>query len=71
MYRASLAHHQELLHKQHVVYCVHVMLVGYSRKGVEMVQSTDITCMQYTRCHCSAAPEDEQVMLKHVEALNS
>jgi hypothetical protein len=28
MFRASLAHLQEVLHKQHLVYCVHVKSVG-------------------------------------------
>jgi hypothetical protein len=35
MFRALLAHLQEALHKQHLVYCVRVMSVGSNRIGVE------------------------------------
>jgi hypothetical protein len=34
MFRASLAHPQEALNKQHLIYCVHVMSVGCTRIGV-------------------------------------
>jgi hypothetical protein len=48
MFCALLAHPQEALHKRDLVYCMHVML--------HLVQLTDITCMQYTKCHlCSAS----------------
>jgi hypothetical protein len=33
MFRASLAHPQEALHKRHLVYCVRVMSVGCTRIG--------------------------------------
>jgi hypothetical protein len=34
VFRALLAHPQEALHKRHLVYCVRVMSVGYTRIGV-------------------------------------
>jgi hypothetical protein len=49
MFRALLAHPQDLLHKRQLVYCVRVMSVGCTRIGVELVQATDITRMQYTK----------------------
>jgi hypothetical protein len=55
MFRAILAHPQEMLHKRNLVYCVRVMSVGCS---------IDITRIQYTKCHCVEPPEDEQVMLE-------
>jgi hypothetical protein len=45
MFRALLARPQEALHKRHLVYCVCVMSVGYT-----LVQPTDITRTQYTKC---------------------
>jgi hypothetical protein len=50
MFRALLAHPQEGLHKRHMVYCLRVMSVGCTRIGVELVQPTDITRTQYTKC---------------------
>jgi hypothetical protein len=38
MFRALLAHPQEVLHERHLVYCVRVMLVGCIRIGVKLVQ---------------------------------
>jgi hypothetical protein len=35
MFRASLADPQEVFHKRHLVYCVHVMSVGCTRIEVE------------------------------------
>jgi hypothetical protein len=34
MFRALLAHPQEVMHKRHLVYYVHVMSVGYTRISV-------------------------------------
>jgi hypothetical protein len=34
MFRALLAHPQEVIHKRHLVYYVHVMSVGYTRISV-------------------------------------
>jgi hypothetical protein len=70
MFRALLAHPRRRYKKRHLVYCVCVMTVGYTRIGVEMrftpipVQSTVITCTKYTKCRFSAPLEDEQVMLE-------
>jgi hypothetical protein len=56
MFRALLAHPQEAQCKQHLVYCVCVMSVGCTRIEVELVQPTDITCKQYTKCYlCSSS----------------
>jgi hypothetical protein len=56
MFRALLAHPQEVLHRRHLVYCVCVMSVGCTRIGVELVQPTDITRTQYTKsCLCRAS----------------
>jgi hypothetical protein len=35
MFRSLLAHFQEVLHKQHLVYCVRVMSVGCNNPGAE------------------------------------
>jgi hypothetical protein len=37
MFRALLAHPQEVLHKRHLVYCVRVMSVGCTRNGVALL----------------------------------
>jgi hypothetical protein len=70
MFRALLAHPQEALHKQDLVFCMRVITVGCTRIEVELVQPTDITCTQY-KCRCVAPPEDEQVMLETYRGLNS
>jgi hypothetical protein len=36
MFQAVLAHPQEVLHKRHLVYCMHVISVGCNRIGVEL-----------------------------------
>jgi hypothetical protein len=59
MFRASLAHPQEALHKRYLVYYVRFMSVGYIG-----MQPTNITRTQYTKYRCVAPPEDEQVMLE-------
>jgi hypothetical protein len=51
MFRALLARPKEALHKCHLLYCMRVMSVNCTRIGVKLVQPTDITCMQYTKCH--------------------
>jgi hypothetical protein len=67
MFRALLAHLQEVLHKQQLVYCVSVTSVGCfgyvacvlrllsaTRVGVELQpwwQLTDLTRTQYTNCY--------------------
>jgi hypothetical protein len=58
MFRALLAHPQEVLHKRHLVYCH-----GCSETAT-VAQPTDIIHTQYTKCRCVAPPGDEQVMLE-------
>jgi hypothetical protein len=67
MVQALLAHLQEAIHKLHLVYCKRVMSVGCRRIG--MVQPTDITRTQYTKCIFKEPPEDEQVMLETCRGL--
>jgi hypothetical protein len=56
MFRALLVHPQEALNKLHLLYCVCVMSVGCTRTEAELVQPTDITRTQYTKCRlCSAS----------------
>jgi hypothetical protein len=58
MFRALRAHPQEALNKRQLVYCVHVMSVGcyqdLSGTGSSvtpiLIQPTDITRTQYTKC---------------------
>jgi hypothetical protein len=57
MFRALLAHPQEALHKRHLVYCVRVMSVGYTKIGVELVSNIPSAAS-------SEPSEDEQVMLE-------
>jgi hypothetical protein len=63
MFRALLAHPQEALQQRHLVYCMRVTSVGCTRIGV-LVQPTDVTRKQYTKCRGVTPPEDEQVMLE-------
>jgi hypothetical protein len=54
MFRALLAHPQELIYKRHLGYCVRVMSVGCFTATVP--QPTDITRTQYTKCRlCNAS----------------
>jgi hypothetical protein len=56
MFRALLAHPQEVLNKQHLVYCLRVMSVGCTSSTSILVQPTDITFKQYTKFRlCSAS----------------
>jgi hypothetical protein len=50
MFRALLAHPQEVLHKRNLVYCLRVISVGCTWVEVELVQPMDITRTQYTKC---------------------
>jgi hypothetical protein len=51
MFGALLTHPQEVLHNHYLVYFVRVVSVGYT-----LVQPTDITHTQYTKCRlCSAS----------------
>jgi hypothetical protein len=62
MFRALLVHPQEALHKQHLVYCVHIGLMSVS------LQSWYSQLTLYARtipsAVCTAPTEDEQVMLE-------
>jgi hypothetical protein len=52
MFRALIAHPQEVLHKLHLVYCVRIM----SSSTPILVQPTDITRTKYAKCRlCSAS----------------
>jgi hypothetical protein len=54
MLRALLVHLQEALHKRHLVHCVRVMSVDCTTSI--LVQPTDITRTQYTKCRlCNAS----------------
>jgi hypothetical protein len=61
MFRTLLAHQQEALDEQHLVYYVRVMSVGCTTVGV---QPTDITRTQYIDCFCASLPEGEQVAIE-------
>jgi hypothetical protein len=63
MFLALPAHPQDVPHKRHLVYCVRVVSVGFTRVGVKLhgvesgqlaapglVQPTDITRTLYTKC---------------------
>jgi hypothetical protein len=52
MFRALLARPQEMMHKLHLVYCVHVMSVSCTR--IEAARSIPSAT-------CVTPPEDEQI----------
>jgi hypothetical protein len=58
MFRALLAHPQEALHLQHLVYCMRVMSVGCTRIKVNITHTQNIPSAEY-----AAFPEDQQVMI--------
>jgi hypothetical protein len=64
MFRALLAHLQEVLNKQHLVYCVRILADGCGMLAVKL-QSCH-SQLTYARnipnVVCIAPPEDEQVM---------
>jgi hypothetical protein len=52
MFQALIIHPQEALHKLHLVYCMPVMSVGYTRIGVKTVFTATVAQpihMQYTK----------------------
>jgi hypothetical protein len=61
MFRALLAHPQEVLHKRPLVYCVRVMSVDCYQNwsGTEFHSNPDITRTQYTKAFCAAPSEGE------------
>jgi hypothetical protein len=67
MFRALLAHLQEALHKQRLVYCVRVMPVAcYHNWSGTQSHSNPGSSQQtfYQLFFVQAPPEDEQVMLE-------
>jgi hypothetical protein len=48
MFRALIAHSQEVLNKRHLVYCVRVMSVGCTRIEVELVVSDTSSYVTFT-----------------------
>jgi hypothetical protein len=67
MFRALLAHPQEVLQQRHLVYCMRVMSVVCSRFGILL----QLWCSQLTYLKpkilgavCAQPSEDEQVMLE-------
>jgi hypothetical protein len=71
MFRALLAHPQEVLHKQHLVYCVRMSV------GCDTVAVSLHPCHSQLTLHarnipdavCLAPPEDEKVMLETCRGL--
>jgi hypothetical protein len=79
MFRALLDHSQEAVYKQHLVYCVHVIVCmtlharnipsavcvapPEDEQTAIVAQPPDIIRKQYTKCRCVAPPEDEQTAI--------
>jgi hypothetical protein len=67
MFRALLAHPQEVLNKRHLVYCVRIMSVGCGTVAVKL-QLCHSQLTLYARntpnAVCVAPTEDKQVMLE-------
>jgi hypothetical protein len=61
VFLALLAYPQEALHKRHLVYCVRdVSCLHQHWSGTPiLMQTTDITCTQYTKCRLVSPPGDE------------
>jgi hypothetical protein len=69
MFPALLAHLQEALHKQQLVFCVHIMSVVYYQdwSGTSFTPILVAANRQHARnipIVCAAPPEDEQVVLE-------
>jgi hypothetical protein len=60
MFRALLAHSQEVLHKRHLVYCVRIMSVSLQSWHSQLT----LHARNITSAVCSASPEDEQIMFE-------
>jgi hypothetical protein len=65
MFRALLAHPQEVLHKRHLVYCVRIMSVGCGTVALQSCHSNILNAV------CVAPSEDEQEMLETCIVLDS
>jgi hypothetical protein len=63
MFRALLAHPQEMLHKPHLVYCVRIMSFGYSTIAVKL-HSQLTHARSIPSAVCESPPENEQVMFE-------
>jgi hypothetical protein len=72
MFRAVLAHHQEALHKRHLVCCARIMSVGCGTVTGQQCHG-QLTLYSYARsipnATCEVPPEDEQVMLETYSGL--
>jgi hypothetical protein len=72
VFRALLAHPQEVLHKRLLVYCVRIMSVGCGKVAVTL-QPCHNQLILYAgnipNAVCIAPPEDEQVMLETCRGL--
>jgi hypothetical protein len=67
MFRALLAHPQEVLHEQPLVYCGRVVSVGCTNPDADKWQhARNIPSALY-----AAPPEGEQLMLETCSGLNS
>jgi hypothetical protein len=64
VFRASLAHLQEALHKQHWVNCVRIMSVGCGTVTVTYDSQLTFYARNTQNAVCEATPEDEQVMFE-------
>jgi hypothetical protein len=61
MFRALLAHPQEVPHKRHLEYCARVMSVGFTSTGDELQSAGALTPYpgDYNHCRiCTPASED-------------
>jgi hypothetical protein len=66
MFRALLAHPEEVLHKRQLVYCVRVMSVGCYQdwSGTTPILVQHKHTYNIPSAVCVAPPQDEQVMLE-------
>jgi hypothetical protein len=64
MFRALLAHPQEVLHKRYLVYCVRIMSVGCGTVAVQSCHSQlTLFAGKIPNAVCVAHPEDEKSVL--------
>jgi hypothetical protein len=67
MFRALLAHPQEVLHKEHLVNCVRIMPVACGTVAVKLQptpRQLTLYALNIPTAVGDASPEDEQVMLE-------
>src|SRR5215468_4345274 len=64
MFRALLAHPQEVLNKRHWVYCVRVMSVGCATILRSWHSQLTLHARNIPSAVCVKPPEDEQIMLE-------